>query len=123
MLHISHFVFRPCLPSRQRRTTKIHEISIQTKINLSATTRETTISREQQHQQTAAAAATAADSGSCSVVSPSVDLFAEALDEVSKLLQRDAFAQFRTTDAFLRFKREWHQEVGHEIIDVVSRND
>lgn len=51
-----------------------------------------------------------------------MDLFAEALDEVSKLLQRDAFAQFRTTDAFLRFKRKWQQEVGHEILDVVSRS-
>lgn len=40
-----------------------------------------------------------------------MELFAEAWDEVSKLLQRDAFAQFRNTDAFLRLKRGWDQEV------------
>lgn len=72
-------------------------------VNLSATTRETIISHQQQQQK-----AVEAEAGSSSA---SVKLFAEAWDEVSKLLQRDAFAQFRHTEAFLRLKREWDEEV------------
>eukprot|EP00903_Cladosiphon_okamuranus_P005597 g5569.t1 len=71
-------------------------------VNLSASTRETIISRQQQQQREVEAEAGPA--------SASVELFAEAWDEVSKLLQRDAFAQFRHTEAFLRLKREWDEE-------------
>ncbi|CAN0437333.1 unnamed protein product, partial [Ectocarpus sp. 12 AP-2014] len=38
---------------------------------------------------------------------PSAELFEEAWDEVSKLLQRDAFAQFRHSEVFLRLKMQW----------------
>lgn len=79
-------------------------------INLSATTREIIIARQQRQQE---AGATASKSSFHEQLAPpSVDLFAEAWDEVTKLLQRDAFAQFRNTNAFLQLKREWDEEVG-----------
>eukprot|EP00752_Nemacystus_decipiens_P016321 g14596.t1 len=72
-------------------------------VNLSATTRESIVSQQQKQHGVVETEAE-------SPPSPSVELFAEAWDEVSKLLQRDAFAQFRNSDAFLRLKREWNQE-------------
>ncbi|CAM9306236.1 unnamed protein product, partial [Ectocarpus fasciculatus] len=41
---------------------------------------------------------------------PSAELFEEAWDEVSKLLQRDAFAQFRNSEVFLRLKTQWGRQ-------------
>lgn len=42
---------------------------------------------------------------------PSAELFEEAWDEVSKLLQRDAFAQFRHSEVYLRLKMQWGRQV------------
>lgn len=51
---------------------------------------------------------------------PPVDVFAEAWDEVSQLLQRDAFAQFRTSEAFLCLKTEWEKKVRQAVFWCVQ---
>lgn len=70
------------------------------KVNLSAAGREAILSR--QAESLAGVAAGAA---------PQMEMFTEAFVEVSDLLQRGTFMQFRNSETFLQLKRTWAREV------------
>lgn len=70
---------------------------IDRKVNLSSKARETILRRQ---------------AGRPPACPPPADLFDEALAEVSIVLQRDPFVQFRNCAAFLRLKQRWAQKVG-----------
>lgn len=85
----------PRLPSPRRRAR--HE-----KVNLSEMSRETILHRQARECSTTVP--------SCPRMPPG-DLFDEAWDEVSILLQRDPFMHFRSSDAFLKLRSGWGKQV------------
>ena len=89
----------PSLPPVTAITT-LYIVLRHRKVNLSAAGREAILSR--QAESLAGVAAGAA---------PPMEMFTEAFVEVSDLLQRGAFMQFRNSETFLQLKTTWEREV------------